>query len=184
MSSVTKVPASSNHIISTEESGWTMYFDDFFNNHLPNNHNSSISLSSSSFLVSDAASLVDKKITNNSKQVEFSMDKNGKRSSFYKKRKDIVSSLIDDALEDTATSPLNSPNKVLYANQRIEKQKETEVVNLFSGQKDEQKELSFKGRDSDCTEELKKRGHSLVTLSMVANYDILCRKAQIKHGKA
>ncbi|TKY66730.1 hypothetical protein E2542_SST09618 [Spatholobus suberectus] len=120
MSSTTKAPPSSNDIISTEESGWTTYFDDFFNNHVDSNKCSmSLSGVACSSLVSDAASLVEKKIANSKQVEEFSVSKNATRSSF-KKSKDIRTALIDDALEDTATSPLNSP-KVLYANQQIDK---------------------------------------------------------------
>ena len=64
----------------------------------------------SSSLVSDAASSAEKKKVANSKQVEeFNyVNRYVKRSSF-KKRKDVITALIDDSLEDTATSPLNSP---------------------------------------------------------------------------
>ncbi|KAL2328000.1 hypothetical protein Fmac_021427 [Flemingia macrophylla] len=127
MSSIAKAPPSSD---DTEESGWTTYFDDFFNNHVHNNKCSSMSLSggvasSNSSHVSDAASLVEKKVMSNSKHVEeeFCVNKNVKRTSFKKKNnKDIITAFKnDDALEDTATSPLNNPNKVLCANQKIHK---------------------------------------------------------------
>ncbi|XP_020237852.1 vascular-related unknown protein 1 [Cajanus cajan] len=116
MSSITKAPPSSN---DTEESGWTTYFDDFFNNHVDNKCSMSLSgvACNSSLNVSDAASLVEKKVSH-IKQVddEFCVKKNVKRSSFKKS----ITTLIDDALEDTATSPLNTA-KVLYANQKIDK---------------------------------------------------------------
>ncbi|RDX60626.1 hypothetical protein CR513_61215, partial [Mucuna pruriens] len=176
MSSITKVPPSSNDIVSTEESGWTTYFDDFFNNHV-DNHKSSMSISglARSSHVSDAASLVDKKLNNGKQVQEFSLNKNSNRSSF-KKRKDIITALVDEALEDTATSPLNSP-KVLYANCQIDKANRRNRHFVFSQkekgntsrQRDEQKELSFNGRDRDCTE-IKKRDLCLVPLSTVACY--------------
>ncbi|KAL9297786.1 hypothetical protein ACSQ67_023682 [Phaseolus vulgaris] len=110
MSSITKGPPSSNDVLSSEESGWTTYFDDFFNNHVDNNF----------FGREKVASAI---------QVEeFSLNKKSKRTSF-KKRKDAITALIDDALEDTATSSLNSPK---------------EKGNI-SGQGDEQNEMSFKG---------------------------------------
>ncbi|KAL5131096.1 Vascular-related putative protein 1 [Glycine soja] len=121
MSSITKAPPSSNDDMSTEESGWTTYFDDFFNNHVVDNK-CSMSLSdgiASSSLVSDAASLVDKKVAHSKQVEEFYVNRNVK-SSCLKKRKDAITALIDDSLEDTATSPLNSP-KVLYVNQKIDK---------------------------------------------------------------
>ncbi|XP_061352834.1 vascular-related unknown protein 4-like [Gastrolobium bilobum] len=152
MSSVSK--ALSSNDISTEESGWTMYFEDFFNNH-DDNHKCSMSFSgvaTSSYHVSDASSMVAKKFAHSKQVEEFSVNKNGKRSSF-KKRKNIITALVEDALEDTATSPLNSPKE----------------KGNTSRQRDEQKELSFNGRDSDCTE-LKKRELCVVPFSMVANY--------------
>ncbi|KAK7405068.1 hypothetical protein VNO78_06251 [Psophocarpus tetragonolobus] len=122
MSSITKASPSSNDIMSTEESGWTSYFDDFFNNYVDNNK-CSMSLSgvatTSSSLVSDAASnLVEKKVANSKQVEEFNyVNKNVERSSL-KKRKEVTTAFIDESLEDTATSPLN---KVLYANQKIDK---------------------------------------------------------------
>lgn len=110
MTSVSKDPSSND--ISNEESGWTTYFEDFSNNNNiddNNQHKSSLSLSrvaSSSSLVSDAtSSLIEKNVAHIVEdEEEVSVNKNGKESSF-KKRKNIT----DDALEDTATSPLNSP---------------------------------------------------------------------------
>lgn len=116
MSSLSKAPLSSNCDISTEESGWTMYFEEFFNDHHHNNHNCSISLSvvaSSSHIVSDATSLVEKKIPSGEHVEELSsLNENDKRSSF-KRRRNIIEALVDEALEDTATSCLNSP-KVFF----------------------------------------------------------------------
>ena len=59
----------------------------------------------SSSLVSDAASLVDKKVAHSKQVEEFYVNRNVK-SSCLKKRKDAITALIDDSLEDTATSPL------------------------------------------------------------------------------
>ncbi|KAJ1441883.1 hypothetical protein SESBI_01088 [Sesbania bispinosa] len=137
MSSVSKAPSSND--ISTEESGWTMYFEDFFNNHHHHfDDNFSMSLSgvatSSSSLVSDATSLVDKKLAHTQHvddDEEFSVNKNGTIPSL-KKRKNIITALVDDALEDTATSPLNSPKPKEKGN--------------TSGQRKEQKDLCFNGR--------------------------------------
>ncbi|KAK7257329.1 hypothetical protein RIF29_31215 [Crotalaria pallida] len=179
MSSISKAPSSNDDISidSIEESGWTTYFDDFFNNNQNDNQNCSIPLSvvasSSSTLVSDAASSAAKKIVKQDE--EFSVNQNTcKRTCFKKRKNDIITAaLVDDdaALEDTATSPLNSP-KVLYGKQ-FENPKQNslqEKGNNTSGQRDEErKEMNFNGRDSDCTE-LKKRGLCLVPLSMVVNY--------------
>ena len=108
MSSITKGPPSSNDVLSSEESGWTTYFDDFFNNHVDNKCSMPLSGVPCSSLVSDAASLVEKKVASAIQVEEFSLNKKSKRTSF-KKRKDAITALIDDALEDTATSSLNSP---------------------------------------------------------------------------
>lgn len=107
MSSITKAPPSSNDALSSEESGWTTYFDDFFNNHVDNKCSMPLSALSSSSLVSDAASLVQKKVASAIQVQDFSVNKKSKRTSF-KKRKDAITAFIDDALEDTATSSLNS----------------------------------------------------------------------------
>ncbi|KAK7342515.1 hypothetical protein VNO80_25470 [Phaseolus coccineus] len=157
MSSITKGPPSSNDVLSTEESGWTTYFDDFFNNHVDNKCSMPLSGVPCSSLVSDAASLVEKKVASAIQVEEFSVNKKSKRTSF-KKRKDAITALIDDALEDTATSSLNSPK---------------EKGNI-SGQGDEQNEMSFKGRNSDCTES-KERG--LWLISSFVNGHILLESA-------
>jgi hypothetical protein len=118
MSSISKAP--SNNMLSfesSEESSWTKYFEDFFNNDHNNNiddyNDQKCSLNSfSAFddgsysLVSDAA---EKKIVDQSAQggMEYI-----KRLSF-KKRKKIITSLVDHDLEDTASSPINSP-KVFF----------------------------------------------------------------------
>jgi hypothetical protein len=117
MSSVSKSPSN-----STEESGWTTYFDDFFNknsddydSHKCSSVNNSLSTSSS--LLSDATSFVDKNVVSHNEHVdeivnkEFSLkNKNGKTGSSFKKRKNIV----DQALEDTATSPPLNSLKVFF----------------------------------------------------------------------
>lgn len=108
MSSITKAPLSSNDVLSSEESGWTTYFDDFFNNHVDNKCSMPFSAVASTSLVSDAASLVDKKVVSAIQVQDFSVNQKSKITSF-KKRKDALTAFIDDALEDTATSSLNSP---------------------------------------------------------------------------
>lgn len=112
MSSRSKTP--SNYIISSEsseESSWTKYFEDFFNNHnnIDINHDDekcSVSFSDfddgSSSLISDAAA---------KKLADCAQD--GMRLSF-KKRKKIKTRLVDDDLEDTASSPINSPKVFVF----------------------------------------------------------------------
>ncbi|MED6191628.1 hypothetical protein PIB30_001907 [Stylosanthes scabra] len=188
---------------SPEESGWTTYFEDFFNNN-NNNHNycstimdnnfSSVVVDScccsSSSLVSDAASLYATKfvvetVQANSNNKELSMTMRTKKgsskgSSSMKRNnnnKNIRKGFIVDALEDTASSPLNSP-KVLYEENQLYKVNKYEQ-HPFHQEKgngtgiiirdEERKELGFKKRDSDYTE-LNKKGLCLVPLSMVINH--------------
>ncbi|XP_059664624.1 vascular-related unknown protein 1-like isoform X1 [Cornus florida] len=142
-----------------EESSWTYYFQDFLgNNHNINEDNNTASFSSRSAdqnpsLVSDAASnlLLSKKyFPNNDQVVGFSKSK---KLSFNKRK--AKGALFDAALEDTASSPLNSP-KEKCSN---------------SGKTDEERsEMGFgAGRDSDYTN-LKKKGLRLVPVSMFDNY--------------
>ncbi|CAK9150274.1 unnamed protein product [Ilex paraguariensis] len=135
---------------STEESGWTFYLEDFLcDNH---GHSPLSSGNESPSLVSDAGnSSVAKKLADNDQAVGFSLDKSCKNLSF-KKRK-TRRAAVDDALEDTASSPVNSP-----------KEKGNNC-----GQTEESIQSDNIGTDSDHTE-LKKRGLCLVPLSMLANY--------------
>ncbi|KAL4619258.1 hypothetical protein ACB092_06G067200 [Castanea dentata] len=150
-----------------EESGWTMYFEDL----LANNNNeysySSSGLESPS-LVSDAASLAGKRYESIERDGSLAMVKSSSKRLSFKKRK-AKGAFVDDALEDTASSPVNSPkvcnlaemdmNAIRNNNTGISQEKSS-----VSGQIDERS-----GRDSDCTE-LKKRGLCLVPLSMLVNY--------------
>ncbi|WJX73518.1 hypothetical protein P8452_57288 [Trifolium repens] len=176
MSSISKAP--SNNMLSfesSEESSWTKYFEDFFNNDHNNNiddyNDQKCSLNSfSAFddgsysLVSDAA---EKKIVDQSAQggMEYI-----KRLSF-KKRKKIITSLVDHDLEDTASSPINSP--------KVFKAKEKEEINHFYqergnilGGKDERKEVEFNEIHTSIIDhtELNKKGLCLVPMSMVMKY--------------
>lgn len=117
MNSLSK-PLSSKTITdddNPEESGWTMYFEDFWANNKEHN-NSTISFSSSCYdyksssdLVSDAASSVGKKSIDNDKAECFPLAKKTCKKLSFKKRKTTGGLILDDALEDTASSPVNSP---------------------------------------------------------------------------
>ncbi|CAK9186410.1 unnamed protein product [Ilex paraguariensis] len=154
---------------STEESGWTFYLEDFLcDNH---GHSPLSSGNESPSLVSDAGnSSVAKKLADNDQAVGFSLDKSCKNLSF-KKRK-TRRAAVDDALEDTASSPVNSP-KVSYLVQSDMNKKENKDILQEKGNNCGQTEESIQsdniGTDSDHTE-LKKRGLCLVPLSMLANY--------------
>jgi hypothetical protein len=94
-----------------EESGWTSYFEDF-SNHKEEDHSlCSITFDSSS-MVSDAASFPPWK---SSHAIACSSINGGlpKELTFKKTRAKEIS--LDDSLEDTASSPVNSPKVILMA---------------------------------------------------------------------
>ncbi|KHN36715.1 vascular-related unknown protein 4-like [Glycine soja] len=154
MSTISKASSSKNmtsECDSSEESGWTKYFEDFFvdNHNIDDDQNycsmsfSGVDSYSTSF-VFDAAI---KKITDST------LDKEYGNQSSLKKRKKIKTALVDDALEDTASSPIKGS-----------KEKRNTL-----GERDERKELSFNEKDNDHTE-LKKKGLCLVPFSMIVKY--------------
>ncbi|PKU69629.1 hypothetical protein MA16_Dca012964 [Dendrobium catenatum] len=84
---------------TSEESGWTFYFDDFLASRKRELRPSSscVSIASITSLVSDAASHVARKSTVKS---DLSLKKRKAEGVFF---------LEDDSLEDTACSTINSP---------------------------------------------------------------------------
>lgn len=87
---------------SSEESGWTMYFEDFMASEERKAAGGfSFGVVSGSSMISDAASCVAWKPSSASLQVSENY-----RKLSLKKRKGL---LHDDSLEDTASSPVNSP---------------------------------------------------------------------------
>ncbi|OAY28544.1 vascular-related unknown protein 4 isoform X1 [Manihot esculenta] len=175
-----------------EDSGWTTYLEDFFaknnNNKQSNDINGenncclSYDNEATASLVSDAASLVMKKNDsvdyndNNSEQEAAAAV--GSRFSYsrlsFKKRKTKGALVGDDALEDTASSPVNSPklnkNTTQRENLGISSPSLQDKGRGSTRQmEDKSEDLGFIGRESDSTE-LKKRGLCLVPLSMVVNY--------------
>ncbi|GAV60650.1 hypothetical protein CFOL_v3_04179 [Cephalotus follicularis] len=160
-----------------EESGWTMYLEDFSANN--NEDNEKISYSSGiegSSLISDAASSVTKKCADiNEHVVGFSLEKSCHKLSVIKKKKS-KGVLVDDALEDTASSPVASPKicSLMKLLGKDPKQKDSMGISQEKGSTsskiDERSGLGFIGRDNDYTEELKKRALCLVPLSLVANF--------------
>ncbi|KAF5478848.1 hypothetical protein F2P56_005377 [Juglans regia] len=180
-------PTSSNQRTSeysSEESGWTVYFEDFSDHKTSNEHSNCSSGSETSSLASDAASLAGKR-SDRSEQLAggrgSSMVKTSKRSSSFKKTKRTgrARALVENALVDTASSPINMSPKVCDMNEMdmdADKRNDIDHANISqekvvgtSGQIDERSEVRFVGRDSDCTE-LKKKGLCLVPLSTIGNY--------------
>ncbi|KAL5081783.1 hypothetical protein RYX36_010204, partial [Vicia faba] len=83
-----------------------------------------------------------------------------------KKRKKIKTSLVDHDLEDTASSPINSP-KIFKAKGKDEIDQFYEEKGNTEGEKDERDEVGFKERDtSNEHSELNKKGFCLVPMSM------------------
>ncbi|KAM0943838.1 hypothetical protein DsansV1_C13g0126341 [Dioscorea sansibarensis] len=141
---------------SSEESGWTWYLEeDFTEMREEDDGNSSATFCFSSSMVSDAASYAAWKSSVPVDDVCQSLS--------FKKRKTIVI-LDDDSLEDTATSPANSP-KVSELSQRRNDDSKDDV----SEEKDDVNELDFTESTNERTE-LQKRGLCLVPLSMFLNY--------------
>ncbi|KAJ0966119.1 hypothetical protein J5N97_027257 [Dioscorea zingiberensis] len=146
---------------SSEESGWTWYFEDFMEKREEDQDdgNSSTSVCVSSSMVSDAASYAAWKSSAPVEEVAGCCN-----SLSFKKRKTGVMILDDESLEDTASSPVNSP-KVSELSQRRKDDKKDVA---------EEKDIGIHGLDfiertNECTE-LQKRGLCLVPLSMFLNY--------------
>ncbi|OVA16183.1 hypothetical protein BVC80_8519g17 [Macleaya cordata] len=172
-----------------EESGWTDYFEDFLSeDHLNREYSSNSSgfgMSSNS-MVSDAASCAawnNKFSSNDQHNVNVRLENGCKNLSFSKKRRSrvVVHDHHDDSLEDTASSPVNSPKvsdlrqldmnprKKFYENIEISQEKRRNCIELQNRDEERNEILSSMGRENECTE-LKKRGLCLVPLSMLVNY--------------
>ncbi|CAI9283549.1 unnamed protein product [Lactuca saligna] len=143
-----------------EESSWTCYFEEF----LWQNDEEMIMSCDDETLNSRvphvASSLAINKIRNDHDQ-----DKKLR----FKKRK-TIGVMVDDSLEDTASSPVCSPKKVAYFDQvKIKnKGKNTKFMDIS-----DQEKVGFcegNKRKVNPNMELKKRGLCLVPLSSLANY--------------
>lgn len=108
-----------SHSDAQEESGWTTYLEDFSRENNNNNNNNSEDEDDDSFgspsLLSDAASHAAWKNCNNNNQVMISTNNSpnfGTASPFLKRlnlKKPRNKKISDPDLEDTASSPVNSP---------------------------------------------------------------------------
>ncbi|XP_061363109.1 vascular-related unknown protein 1-like [Gastrolobium bilobum] len=163
------VPASANENPSYhEESGWTSYLEDFSKDMEP----SSCSSFGGSSLVSDAASCAAWKFSH-SVRVRDSSNNYPKKLCFKKTRTKQISE--DDPLEDTASSPANSPkvgdlNPMEMVSRKIDDQLDGSRDKGFESKlKTDEGDLNFNGNNVECTD-LKKRGLCLVPLSMLVNY--------------
>nr|XP_011460998.1 PREDICTED: uncharacterized protein LOC105350518 [Fragaria vesca subsp. vesca] len=165
----------------SEESSWTMYLEDFLtssHHHDDQHHSSSFSSGYENSIVSDAASSFSN-LGNNCNEEVLGFSNRSSSPSCIIKRKAKKALLHDDALEDTATSPANSPKVCnLYHSGNMKQNLQRDNRDIISKEKGSTSgnvdgtsptELDFNGRESDCTG-LKKKGLCLVPFSMVANY--------------
>ncbi|XP_019450490.1 PREDICTED: uncharacterized protein LOC109352752 isoform X2 [Lupinus angustifolius] len=137
-----------------EESGWTSYFEDFSKGIEPS-YCSSLGGSS---LVSDAASCVSWKFSHQNHHKGSSAPNLLKKLNFKKARAKQISE--DDPLEDTASSPVNSPKVKGFTSSENYSELQTDH---------EHGEAKLNGTNIDYTD-LKKRGLCLVPVSMLVNY--------------
>ncbi|KAG2397313.1 hypothetical protein LR48_Vigan08g118400 [Vigna angularis] len=162
---------------SDGESGWTSYFEDFSEGIEPS-YCSSLDGSS---LLSDAASSAAWKFSHHNhhhhhllSSPSFKAPNPPKKLTFKKARAKQISE--DDPLEDTASSPVNSP-KVRDLNPAEMSSRKDDDDELGKGLKSSEHysdkkrddKLKYNGKNGDCTE-LKKRGLCLVPLSLLVNY--------------
>ncbi|KAI3456967.1 hypothetical protein Pfo_013630 [Paulownia fortunei] len=126
---------------SPEESSWTFYIQGFLCDNDDDKNSSFSSEFESPSLVSDAASSAVKKLTNNCNWTEgvgFSSGKSNtprtmSKQNSLKKQKTNVVPVMDYDLEDTASSPVNSP-KVSYVNQFMN-QKDKAKMDVSEGKR-------------------------------------------------
>ncbi|XP_015081770.1 vascular-related unknown protein 1-like [Solanum pennellii] len=165
-----------------EESGWTTYLEDFSMEQHNNNNNSEISTYCDSFgspsLLSDAASHA---VWNNCYN-----NNNNYGSPFLKRlnlKKPRNNKISDPDLQDTASSPVNSPkvssfNKQMDINYRRGDNNNNGNFQGFEGSSRQHQEMETIEKNSTmCFDErnksymdLKKKGLCLVPLSMLVNY--------------
>ncbi|XP_071694338.1 LOW QUALITY PROTEIN: vascular-related unknown protein 4-like [Rutidosis leptorrhynchoides] len=141
-----------------EESSWTFYFEEFL---LQNEQEMVMSCDET------LNSCVHYSRSSIAKKASFFKDDQAKKVRFKKRKtKGIV---IDDSLEDTASSPLSSPKVSSYIDQAKIKNKNKNKKTLLVSEKVgtyEEENTRMVGSNM----ELKKRGLCLVPLSSLANY--------------
>ncbi|GAB4825149.1 hypothetical protein Ancab_008024 [Ancistrocladus abbreviatus] len=182
-----------HHDCLSEESGWTEYLEDFeaYNGNPPPKQQkwrqdggeeySNCSSFVGASLVSDAGSGPEWKHRNGLNTVSMSMPRKLK---FINKRIDRESNAaFDDSLEDTASSPVNSPKMALsFKRMDVNSGKADDCLDAtnFPGKGDCQDQdmkkneqgcdMDADGRKKDELTELKKKGLCLVPVSMLINY--------------
>ncbi|KAI3515315.1 hypothetical protein L1887_14168 [Cichorium endivia] len=187
---------------TAEESGWTTYFEDFMvaqqqdhhnnysvtnydqddhhhqqqhhdhNLHHHHHHQQQQQQQHDRPQLSDAASHVDWNNTDNSMSGHVGPKFNKKLNLFKKTSRRTREILYDDCLEDTASSPVNSP-KVGSQHMEFNQIKVDEIIenSLEKGGafEDQSNEMGFKEHNNGSTD-LRRRGLCLVPLTMFVNY--------------
>ncbi|GAA0183174.1 hypothetical protein LIER_42353 [Lithospermum erythrorhizon] len=154
---------------SPEESSWTFYIQDFLCEDDNNSLSSYSCYEMSDSLLSDAAAPAVKDPNyqkDGGLNVNYETSKRKTKRTIFRKQIVTHGAAMDEDLEDTASSPVNSP-KVSYMNNFEIKQKE--LPNVYQEEVGRKSSSSRDEVGGDITE-LKKRGLCLVPLSNVANY--------------
>lgn len=170
---VPTTPTTTKNQSGQEESGWTTYFGDFSKGIEP-----SYCSGGGSSLLSDAASCAAWKFSHHHNQVASKLPK---KLCFKKTRSKIISD--DDPLEDTASSPVNSPKvRDLSPNEMASRKIDDQLQAGSMGKgytssenhselrhMNDKHEFGFNEKNVDCID-LKQRGICLVPLSLLVNY--------------
>ncbi|KAH0755051.1 hypothetical protein KY290_025321 [Solanum tuberosum] len=151
-----------------EESGWTTYLEDFSMKQRENNYSSSSDHDNNSFgspsLLSDAASHAAWK---QNSQSPMSGSPFLKRLNLKKQKRN--NKISDPDLEDTASSPVNSPKVSNFKQMDINYRTENSSGQFQEMKRVERNNKSFDGKDNNGYIELKKKGLCLVPWSMIVN---------------
>ncbi|XP_055808281.1 vascular-related unknown protein 1-like [Solanum dulcamara] len=153
----------SNDIDAAEESGWTTYLEDFSMNQRENYYRSSSDDNNTTIgspsLLSHAAS--------------HAAWKNNSQSPFLKrlnlKKQKRNTNISDPDLEDTASSPVNSPKVSNFKQMDINYRTENSNGQFQEMKTVERNSKSFDGKGNNGYIELKKKGLCLVPWSMLVN---------------
>ncbi|XP_059283715.1 vascular-related unknown protein 1-like [Lycium ferocissimum] len=174
-----------SHSDAQEESGWTTYLEDFsmeHNNNYRENNSCSEDDDDDSYgspsLLSDAASHAAWKNCNNQVMNPMGGSPFLKRLNMKKPRNKKIS---DPDLEDTASSPVNSPTVSSFKQMEINYRRADNSIGNFleneGGSRQHQEMETVERKSTICIDEknksymdLKKKGLCLVPLSMLVNY--------------
>ncbi|XP_027062657.2 vascular-related unknown protein 4-like isoform X1 [Coffea eugenioides] len=163
---------------SPEESSWTFYLQDFQCDHHDHDNTGSVSYNSCEScpsLVSDAFSSAARKAPDDIEAAVFASARSNCKNLSFKRRKAKASAVLNDHdLEDTASSPVNSP-KVSSINQLNYTHNEKDNINVSEAnvcRKNSTAEAagSAAHEEKNNQSELKKRGLCLAPVSTLTNY--------------